>query len=411
VALAIGLALGAIVELVVVRRLFDAARVTLLVATIGVAQLLQALVVALPNVKGVSSAKYPVFLDGRWERAGVSFSGAQVAIVVVVPVCAGALGWFLNRTRLGGAVIASADNSRLARTQGINPKLVSTLVWAIAGVLSTISMVLIASQAGRASGIATLGPNTMVRALAAMVIAGMTSFRGSLLAGVAIGIAQALIRFNVEATGLIDLALFLSVLVAVWVRARHEDPDTASMSMRSALAPIPERLRRIWWIRWLPAAGFAVLLLGAAVLPLVVTTPSRILLYATVLAFAICAASVTVLTGWAGQLSLGQMAFAGLGALSAAAFARGPLPFALAIPAAAVGTALLAAVIGVGALRVNGLLLAVVTFAFGTAATQYLYRRPLLSDDQQSTVPFRRGTLFGLDLTPQRTYYYVLLMV
>ena len=45
--------------------------------------------------------------------------------------------------------------------------------------------------------------------------------------------------------------------------------------------------------------------------------------YAEVLAFALCATSVTVLTGWAGQLSLGQMAFAGIGALSAAAFVRG----------------------------------------------------------------------------------------
>ena len=45
--------------------------------------------------------------------------------------------------------------------------------------------------------------------------------------------------------------------------------------------------------------------------------------YAEILAFALCATSVTVLTGWGGQLSLGQMAFAGIGALSAAAFVRG----------------------------------------------------------------------------------------
>ena len=71
-----------------------------------------------------------------------------------------------------------------------------------------------------------------------------------------------------------------------------------------------------------------------------------------ILAFALCAVSVTVLTGWAGQLSLGQMAFAGIGALSAAALVRGatlnigwrshrlaegsirPIPMALAILAA-----------------------------------------------------------------------------
>ncbi len=58
-------------------------------------------------------------------------------------------------------------------------------------------------------------------------------------------------------------------------------------------------------------------------LPLIVTAPSRHLLYTTILGFAICALSLTVLTGWAGQLSLGQMAFAGIGALLTAAFTRG----------------------------------------------------------------------------------------
>ena len=65
--------------------------------------------------------------------------------------------------------------------------------------------------------------------------------------------------------------------------------------------------------------------------------------------------------------------------------------------------------IGAGALRINDLYLAIVTFALGVAASQYLYRTTLLSDDNQSTVPFRRGTLFGLELDSQRTFYYVLL--
>ena len=98
-------------------------------------------------------------------------------------------------------------------------------------------------------------------------------------------------------------------------------------------------------------------------------------------------------------------------ALTAAALTRGPLPFAASIAVAAVLTAILAAVIGAGALRVNGLLLAVVTFALGGAATQFIYRRTWLSNDQQSSVPFRRGTLFGLDLGSQRTFYYVVLAV
>src|SRR5262249_28420867 len=139
--------------------------------------------------------------------------------------------------------------------------------------------------------------------------------------------------------------------------------------------------------------------------------------------------SLTILTGWGGQLSLGQMAFAGIGALLAAAFARGinvelgigdtrifrsgivPLPFGVSIILAALITAALAVVIGVGALRVRGLLPAVGPFAFGVAASQSLSPRPFLIANFGQSVPFRRTDLFGLDIRTQRTYYYVVLAV
>ena len=70
-------------------------------------------------------------------------------------------------------------------------------------------------------------------------------------------------------------------------------------------------------------------------------------------------------------------------------------------------TAGLAALIGAGALRVRGLLLAVSTFAFAVAASQYLYRQPVLSDDGSRRCRFAARDVFGLDLSSQRTYYYV----
>src|SRR5581483_3134304 len=111
---------------------------------------------------------------------------------------------------------------------------------------------------------------------------------------------------------------------------------------------------------------------------------------------------VTVLTGWAGQLSLGQMAFAGIGALSAAAFVRGAslnigwhsnriidghiprLPFVLAIFMGAALACLTAVAVGLGALRVKGLLLAVSTMAFGIAASEYLFYRPFFTGQSDS---------------------------
>jgi ABC-type branched-subunit amino acid transport system ATPase component/ABC-type branched-subunit amino acid transport system permease subunit len=428
-ALLAGTLFGTAVELTVVRRLFTAARVTVLVATIGVAQLALAIVSAMPTVDAGLTASYPVALGGEWQLGDVRVTGPQVTILVVVPLLALGLSLLLNRTTLGRAVTASADNAPLARTVGINPKLASTAVWTVAGLLSTVSIILIAGQSGRATGLVDLGPQTMVQALAAAVIAGMASFRWSLVAGLVLGVAQALIRFNfADQIGLYDLLLFLAVLAAVALRARRDRDDAGTFSFTPRVPAIPEHLKQLWWVRHLDRLALGALLAVAVVVPLIVTAPSRHLLYTTILAFALCGLSLTVLTGWAGQLSLGQMAFAGIGALLTAAFARGlttevrigtlilglELPaftFATSVLLAAVVTAGLAALIGVGALRVRGLMLAVSTFAFGVAAAQYLYRRPVLSDGSSASVALPRGTLGPLDLADQRTYYYVVLAV
>jgi ABC-type branched-subunit amino acid transport system ATPase component/ABC-type branched-subunit amino acid transport system permease subunit len=350
-----------------------------------------------------------------------------LSILVLVPLVAGVLAWFLNRTLVGKSVKAAAENGDLARLSGINPKLVSLLVWTIGGFLATLSMILVAGNNGSTGQLSTLGPSTLVRALAAAVIAKMVSFPRALAAGIVIGVAEALIRFNfLDQVGMIDFLLFLVVLVAVWFQSRTPG-ETQSFSFAPKVKPVPERLRSVWWVRWMVPMTWGLVGLIAVLLPIVITQPSRHLLYASILAFAICALSLTVLTGWAGQLSLGQMAFAGIGALLAAAFHRGldlgvgwqqdelfsihlaPTPTFVAIVLATLVVAGLAALIGVGALRVQGLLLAVSTFAFAAACQQYVYRRPVLTGGNSISVPLPRGTLFGLDLASQRTFYYVTL--
>jgi ABC-type branched-subunit amino acid transport system ATPase component/ABC-type branched-subunit amino acid transport system permease subunit len=210
---------------------------------------------------------------------------------------------------------------------------------------------------------------------------------------------------------------------------KSDDAGAESFAFAPRVPPVPERLREIWWVRRMPQllAGFALVL--AIVLPLVVTQSSRHLTYATILAFAICVVSVTVLTGWGGQLSLGQMAFAGVGALSAAAFERGVsvdigwhstrwvnahiqgFPFFVSVVLGAVVACLFAVAVGVGALRVKGLLLAVSTLAFAIAAEEYIFHRPIFAVSQFSeAVEFPRGHLGPIDLADRnRAYYYLVL--
>ena len=430
IALMVGIAVGAMIERAVIRRLFEAPRVIVLVATIGIAQLMQAVLASYPDLERTRGQRFPAPLTFIWDDVlGLRITGPKLTILVLVPLLAVGLSWFLNRTVFGQTVQASATNADLARLSGIDPKMVQLFVWTVAGLLATISLLLLSANRGSIGGLSNLGPNTMARALAAAVIAGMVSFPRALAAGVTIGVVQAHVQFVfINQGGLIDFLLFVVVAVAVAFQSRGSADEVGSFSFSARRRPIPERLREIWWVRGLSTTALGLLLAIALVLPYLVTRPSRHLLYASILAFAICALSMTIVTGWAGQLSLGQMAFAGIGALFAAGFNRGftfgvgigdrwelfsvtlpRVPYLVSMLLAAGMAAATAALIGLGALRVKGLLLAVTTFAFAMAAQQYLYRRPMLNGGNSQSIPFRRGSLGPLDLASQRAYYYLCL--
>jgi ABC-type branched-subunit amino acid transport system ATPase component/ABC-type branched-subunit amino acid transport system permease subunit len=412
VALVLGLAFGAVVDLAIIRRLRKSPRVVVLVATIGVSQLAAAIAIKIPTPTAITM-HFPSAISGTWTVAGVTVRGSDVSILIIVPITLIALTWFLDRTTLGRTVKACSSNPRLARLSGISPKMVSTLVWALAAALSSLSVILIAGQSGAAGDLTTLGPQTLSLALVAAVIGGMTSFSRAIIASVAIGLLQSIVNFNfIDEPGLINLLLLIIVVVAVlFNRERTDESEVFAFTPRAR--PIPERLQSSRWARNINKSG--ILLLGAIgiVLPLIFTQPSTQQTFTEILAFAICATSLTVLTGWLGQLSLGQMAFAGLGALFAARLVEGGVPFWLAIVATTAGSAALAMVVGLSSLRVKGLYLAVVTFVFALAAQQYFFSLGILSgaSSDGSDLPFVPGKLFSLSFPGQRTYYYVVLVI
>ncbi len=202
-----------------------------------------------------------------------------------------------------------------------------------------------------------------------------------------------------------------------------------SFQFAPRIAAVPERLRRIWWVKRLPQFIALMALVAAVILPLLSDKSERHQTWAAIIAFALCAISVVVLTGWGGQLSLGQMAFAGLGALTAAALIRGlqfnigwkstrfldggigGIPFLWAMLLGACFASLVAVVVGVGALRVRGLLLAISTLAFAIAAQAYLFNRTFFTAGS-TTVQIPRTDVLFLELTHRnRAYYYFCLFM
>jgi ABC-type branched-subunit amino acid transport system ATPase component/ABC-type branched-subunit amino acid transport system permease subunit len=426
-ALLVGTFSGAIIELAVIRRLFKAPRVIVLVATIGVAELARAVTLTLPDYRtGQLQTEYPTPISSHWDIGSVTVKGSQLLVLIVVPIITAGLWWLLGHTHFGDTVRAAASNSDLSRLTGISPKMMSTGVWTIAGFLSAAAVILYATSQGSAE-LVSIGPQTLLLGLTAALIGRMTSFPRAVLGAIVVSVASQVLTFNFpNSTGLVQFILFLVVLALVASLSRADDAGGESFAFAPRVPPVPERLREIWWVRRMPhlIAGFA--LLVAVVVPIFIHESARHQTYAMILAFAICAVSVTVLTGWGGQLSLGQMAFAGIGALSAAAFVRGAslnigwrsvrlirgtiprVPFGGAVLLGSIVACLVAVAVGAGALRVKGLLLAISTLAFAIAAEQYIFAQPLFAGSAGAlTVDLPRGKIGPLDLASyNRNYYY-----
>ncbi|MFT5203289.1 MAG: ABC-type branched-subunit amino acid transport system ATPase component [Candidatus Aldehydirespiratoraceae bacterium] len=420
--------IGMLIELIVVRRLFHSPRLVLLIATIGVGQILTlARVGWIPDINGGGTV--PTAFTFEWEITDhITMRARELTVLIMVPLLIIALGLFLTRTRFGLAVRASASNSDTARVYGTSPRRVSTIVWTIAGGYAAFTAILTApldniqsaavDQAGNA-----LVEELLLKVLVVSLLARMSSLPGVLFAGLGVGVVEKLVRANV-ASNPVDLAItnvwfFVAVLVVVlwFVRSGREDIGwTLSPDRR----PIPTRLQKIWWVRNLNFMGFAALFGVLAVIPRFVTASSELFQWTNLIIVAIVALSLSVLTGWAGQLSLSQFAFAGVGGMSTVAFTKGhdiPIPFDLfdasielpwlASVILAVTLGILAAIlVGLPALRVRGLFLAVTTLAFAVATSTWLLHQDFFTGGITARA-VQPPKVFGFDFdeSRQRQYY------
>ncbi len=414
---------GAAVELSVVRRLFNAPRLVLLIATIGVAQLGVFGKISLPDVSKSGSYPLPFKEDARWDVGPITVLGRDLIVLIVVPVLIIALGLFLTRTRFGLAVRASADNPDTARVFGISVKRTSTIVWTLASGFAGATGIMLAPLLGTTAakaGADSLGPPMLLRALAVSLLARMRSLPACLAGGVALGIVEAVISGNVDRSkgNVVDVYLFIGVLVLVlWFNRDRRASDGWSLSSR--IKPVPERLRQMLIIRLLPAIGFVLLFGVLLLIPTLLDKPSDYFLWTEIIILSIVTLSLSMLTGWAGQLSLGHYAFVGLGALSLGAVLNGndiPVPFDLWdmhltvgwLPGLAIATTVgvvAAIVVGIPALRVKGLFLAVTTLAFAVMAQTWMYRQSVFVKPS-GVATVRPQELFGWRFPNDRKEYY-----
>jgi branched-chain amino acid transport system permease protein len=412
--LAASIVLGGVVELAIIRRFFRAPRLLLTVATLGLSQLLAGAALLLPRAfdERVLAARIEPPFDFTFEISPIIFNANAVIALVVAPLAIIGLAFFLRATSAGIAIRASADSADRASLLGVPVQRLQTVVWAIAGLLAFVAIFLRASIIGLPVGFA-LSFAVLLRSFAALMMGRLTNLPAICASAVALGVLEQGVTWNNSDNPLIiDPILALVIVVVLVARkrvtTRAEASDASSWQAADEVRPVPPELAPLPEVRLVRLGGVLLLGLVALVLPHLLGTATS-LDVSGIIIFATLGISLVVLTGWAGQVSLGQIAFFGIGAaVGGKATAEWGLDLTLALAISAVVGALVAVVIGLPALRVRGLYLAVTTFAFALATTSYFLNRQFF--DWIPTTRIERPELLGLiDLdSPTRMYYLAL---
>src|SRR5437588_163613 len=307
----------------------------------------------------------------------------------------GGLTRVFRRTFIGVAMRAASQNVDATKLMGVSVNRVSAIAWFLGGVLATIGGILITPRLGALdSGTLTI---YLIQSLAAALLGGLRSLPRTAIGALVLGMSQELIAIIPGLRGLPGLKF--SVAFVVIVAALIINPDLARTSAQVVTEKVVEPFRARWWTytRWSTIALMALFffLVGIGGTGGWFGDVNRFY-WAQVFGDGCIFLSLVVLTGYVGQISLCQFTFAGFGAFFTAIFtARWGLPFFFAVPLAALCTAPIGMIIGIPALRVRGLQLAVVTLAFTLVGDQLFFAQsfPLIGGPAGQTVDSSAGRL------------------
>ena len=370
---------GGLTDWAILRRFATAPRLILTVATIGVAQLFAFLGFQIGIWLGTEGEQQPQpktpFTEHGFFIGNQKFTHDYTVTVIIVVAAVLGLGAFLRFTRMGIAMRASAENSDRASLLGIPVLRVQTASWVITGALAATGLFLRSTIVGVPAD-ASLGPQILLYALAAAIIAKMDNINRCLIAGMGIGVLaeSSLVRTGSDSltTGLMLLVILGALLFQRGRVARALDAGVATWQAAREYRGVPAELQHLKEVRIARGALFGVIAIAALAFPHVL--PDSQIGYAqTIVIFCIVAVSLVILTGWAGQISLGHFGFVGVGAIVGARLAlTWNVDFFLILIAAAVAGAVVAVLVGIPALRLPGLYLAVTTLSFA-AAMEFLF--------------------------------------
>jgi branched-chain amino acid transport system permease protein len=409
VSLAFAALVGLVIERLVIRPFARAPMVVHIIVTLGLGLLLSALTQQLFGADQLivanDNAVFP--RTPAFSIAGVNVSWERLGVLLIVVSLSALTYWFFRSTRTGLAIRATATDRDVASLLGVSARRLSVVSWVSGSMVAGIAGIALASL------VVASDPNLLllltIKAFAAAIVGGMISFPVAVGAGFAIGLGEEWARHYLVAhdaklwQGAPELLTLGAVIVVLALRprwifrglrddedagvvgrpgaedsflARAIDPAEAYRAVRAAVGWRSTAASARRWKR--SGRVIAVALACATVaLPYIPFIDRFYLLPANLsLVLALVLLSFVVLVGWLGQVSLAQGAFVAVGGAGAAITANAlglPFPFpilggiALAVP--------VALLLGLPALRLRGLHLAVATLAFGVAAERAIVPR------------------------------------
>jgi branched-chain amino acid transport system permease protein len=417
VALAMAALIGLMVHFLVFRPLRNAAPLGKVVASVGLLLYLQG--VALVNY-GTSFPQprsvVPSEVMQNFLGLGKPFSRNTV-YVVGFTILFGIVLWAGYRfTRFGLATRAAAGNEKGAVLLGYSPQTLAAFNWVIASVTATLAVIVVGPLQGQLTpiGLSAL----IVPALAAALIGGLRSIPIAIIGGLALGSVRTTLSLNkadwfdvgpltwIE-NGVADALPLIVIIVVLVVRGKSLPIRGTVEERRLPLAPIPKRM-------WEHALVWITLI---TLLAYVFENAGNRTRFANAiqngLTLAVVMLSLVVLTGYIGQISLMQMSFAGIAAFITARMmadgigrgsnltpVTGPdLPWPIAGAIGVVAAILVGVVVGLPAVRIRGVQLAVVTIATAVAI-QAMYLENEVITQLRAGIPayVKEPTFFGADI-------------
>ncbi len=388
--------LGLVLYVIVYRPLRGASPLTRVCASVGVMLALEA--IAVLNYSTEPVATNPIFPSSALSISRVTFPEDRLYFTGTVVVISVALALTYRFSRFGLATRAGAENDRGAALTGISANRIAGQNWVIATVLAGVAGILIAP-------VASLDPTSytlfIVPALAAALVGRFQSFWLTALAGLLIGCAQSEIAKLITVftwlpqQGLGDALPFVVIIVVMALRSRSVLARGGDTAERNPSVGHPQK----------PLRTAAACFVAGLILLLVLSSDLRFAFISSLTVTCI-ALSVVVLTGYVGQVSLAQMSLAGIGGfvLGHISSAWG-IGFPWSLILAGLSAIPVGLIIGLPALRLRGVNLAVVTLGFAAAMDAVVFTSRSFTGGTAG-LPIRPPRLPGLNLavTQGKTY-------